>query len=97
MSIALISKVITGWNRIKDITLGDADEAAIAELSHMFGYKLSADHSAMIASLLANEDPMLTFGEFIDSGGLFRLVTGNKGAPQAATVRCPHCDELHVV
>lgn len=97
MNLALLGKLLSGWNQLKDIRLGDASATNIAELGLMFGYELDPSHSALVSSLLANEDPEITFGDFINNGGLLRLVTGNREQAALRTIRCRHCDELQVV
>lgn len=100
LGIGDLVKAYSAWESAKVVALGKVDHTTLNSFAKMFEYDLPVEQGDAIISLLKNEDPNQFFGDFIQGGGLFRLVTAQKGGqargPSPTLIRCPHCQELHV-
>lgn len=98
LNIATAMKAYQAWDSVKNLELGTVDQAALSSVAGLFNHQLSVEHGDAIVALLSGEDPTITLGQFLQTGGLFRLINGQNGAssaPARFVTRCPHCNELH--
>lgn len=100
MSLDFLVKAASAWGKIQDVQLGNINHELLASFAGMFGHDLSNEQGAALLTLLSKEDADITFSNFVQGGGLFNLITGQKGAGSAGEyehiTRCPFCDEAHV-
>jgi len=80
--------------KAEKLSLSMTSDDALALLEPLGFNDRTVVDGVLSAARTVATDPMQTVSQFVQDGGLVRLLAGQKSKPEDAAIECPHCNQV---